>query len=156
LIFIDLIKNARKEVSIKHPITGEYLEVDVWYPDLNLCFEYQVSIVGNLKHPIHNLHRMTTTTYRLGTTKNHFQWFWKRIVSKRYICKKQKRNKKKKKKINEKKKKKKKFEQVRHKERYAVAAGANTHSNSLLVEWHWRKVTFIYMIYLNLLTLYLK
>eukprot|EP00026_Physarum_polycephalum_P000339 Phypoly_transcript_00339.p1 GENE.Phypoly_transcript_00339~~Phypoly_transcript_00339.p1 ORF type:complete len:1688 (+),score=210.60 Phypoly_transcript_00339:78-5141(+) len=34
-------KNARKEVAIKNPLTGDYYEVDVWYPDLNLCFEYQ-------------------------------------------------------------------------------------------------------------------
>eukprot|EP00026_Physarum_polycephalum_P002439 Phypoly_transcript_02445.p1 GENE.Phypoly_transcript_02445~~Phypoly_transcript_02445.p1 ORF type:complete len:904 (+),score=143.32 Phypoly_transcript_02445:44-2755(+) len=37
----NLIKEARKQVSIKHPLTGQYLEVDVWYPDLKLCFEYQ-------------------------------------------------------------------------------------------------------------------
>jgi hypothetical protein len=36
------IKESRKEVAIKHPITGNYLEVDVWYPYLKLCFEYQV------------------------------------------------------------------------------------------------------------------
>eukprot|EP00026_Physarum_polycephalum_P003011 Phypoly_transcript_03020.p1 GENE.Phypoly_transcript_03020~~Phypoly_transcript_03020.p1 ORF type:complete len:828 (+),score=99.94 Phypoly_transcript_03020:42-2525(+) len=35
------IKNARKRVSIIHPTTGKYLEVDVWYPDLKLCFEFQ-------------------------------------------------------------------------------------------------------------------
>eukprot|EP00026_Physarum_polycephalum_P003110 Phypoly_transcript_03119.p1 GENE.Phypoly_transcript_03119~~Phypoly_transcript_03119.p1 ORF type:complete len:559 (+),score=49.29 Phypoly_transcript_03119:51-1679(+) len=35
------IKNARKASSIKHPTTGKFLEVDVWYPDLQLCFEYQ-------------------------------------------------------------------------------------------------------------------
>eukprot|EP00026_Physarum_polycephalum_P001044 Phypoly_transcript_01045.p1 GENE.Phypoly_transcript_01045~~Phypoly_transcript_01045.p1 ORF type:complete len:1215 (-),score=190.78 Phypoly_transcript_01045:36-3680(-) len=34
-------KNVRKEASIKNPHTGGYLEVDVWYPDLKICFEYQ-------------------------------------------------------------------------------------------------------------------
>ena len=29
-------------MSIKNPLTGGYLEVDVWYADLKLCFEYQV------------------------------------------------------------------------------------------------------------------
>ena len=32
----------RKKASIKNPLTGWYLEVDVWYADLKLCFEYQV------------------------------------------------------------------------------------------------------------------
>ena len=35
-------KNVRKKVAIKNPLTGGYLEVDVWYADLKLCFEYQV------------------------------------------------------------------------------------------------------------------
>eukprot|EP00026_Physarum_polycephalum_P001637 Phypoly_transcript_01639.p1 GENE.Phypoly_transcript_01639~~Phypoly_transcript_01639.p1 ORF type:complete len:968 (+),score=84.26 Phypoly_transcript_01639:164-3067(+) len=36
-----VVRNARKEVSIRHPFTGKWQEVDVWYPDLHLCFEYQ-------------------------------------------------------------------------------------------------------------------
>eukprot|EP00026_Physarum_polycephalum_P002219 Phypoly_transcript_02224.p1 GENE.Phypoly_transcript_02224~~Phypoly_transcript_02224.p1 ORF type:complete len:937 (+),score=116.21 Phypoly_transcript_02224:57-2867(+) len=36
-----VIKNARKKVAIRNPNTGWYLEVDVWYPDLKICFEYQ-------------------------------------------------------------------------------------------------------------------
>eukprot|EP00026_Physarum_polycephalum_P002126 Phypoly_transcript_02130.p1 GENE.Phypoly_transcript_02130~~Phypoly_transcript_02130.p1 ORF type:complete len:911 (+),score=100.93 Phypoly_transcript_02130:69-2801(+) len=35
------IKNTRKELLLKHPHTGSSLEVDVWYPDLNICFEFQ-------------------------------------------------------------------------------------------------------------------
>eukprot|EP00026_Physarum_polycephalum_P002919 Phypoly_transcript_02928.p1 GENE.Phypoly_transcript_02928~~Phypoly_transcript_02928.p1 ORF type:complete len:728 (+),score=71.15 Phypoly_transcript_02928:209-2392(+) len=38
-----LIKNARKAASIKNSGTGEFLEVDLWYPNLNLGFEFQDS-----------------------------------------------------------------------------------------------------------------
>ena len=42
ILLLYVIKNARKKVAIKNPHTGGYLEVDVWYPEINLCFEYQV------------------------------------------------------------------------------------------------------------------
>lgn len=38
------IKNARKEAKILNPDTGAFLEVDVWYPELKIGFEFQVSL----------------------------------------------------------------------------------------------------------------
>eukprot|EP00026_Physarum_polycephalum_P000561 Phypoly_transcript_00562.p1 GENE.Phypoly_transcript_00562~~Phypoly_transcript_00562.p1 ORF type:complete len:1320 (+),score=101.35 Phypoly_transcript_00562:116-4075(+) len=35
------LKEARKETSLINPITGGYLEVDLWYPNLQICFEFQ-------------------------------------------------------------------------------------------------------------------
>ena len=35
-------------MSIRSPLTGSYLEVDVWYADLKLCFEYQVFFLSLL------------------------------------------------------------------------------------------------------------
>jgi hypothetical protein len=34
--------NVRKEAQLKSEITGEWLELDIWLPRLNLAFEYQV------------------------------------------------------------------------------------------------------------------
>ncbi len=40
--YIEIFKNARKQGGIKSPITGAFLEMDIWIPNLNLCFEFQV------------------------------------------------------------------------------------------------------------------
>jgi hypothetical protein len=37
---------ARKEASLINPATGGYLEVDLWIPELNLYFEFQVCVLG--------------------------------------------------------------------------------------------------------------
>jgi hypothetical protein len=34
--------NARKETQIQSDVTGEWLELDIWLPRLNLAFEFQV------------------------------------------------------------------------------------------------------------------
>jgi hypothetical protein len=36
----------RKETHIKSPFTGKHLEIDVWIPNLQLCFEFQVGERG--------------------------------------------------------------------------------------------------------------
>eukprot|EP00026_Physarum_polycephalum_P001003 Phypoly_transcript_01004.p1 GENE.Phypoly_transcript_01004~~Phypoly_transcript_01004.p1 ORF type:complete len:1224 (-),score=188.92 Phypoly_transcript_01004:75-3746(-) len=34
-------KNVRKEGLVRNPTTGSFLEIDVWVPDLRICFEFQ-------------------------------------------------------------------------------------------------------------------
>lgn len=41
-ITVPAIKNSLKESNLKSPETSGYLEVDVWFPDLKLGFEFQV------------------------------------------------------------------------------------------------------------------
>ena len=41
---VQVIKNARRELRIVNPATGAFLEVDVWYPDIRIGFEFQVII----------------------------------------------------------------------------------------------------------------
>ncbi len=42
LKFSEIYENARKQGGVKYPITGSFLEMDIWIPNLNLCFEFQV------------------------------------------------------------------------------------------------------------------
>jgi hypothetical protein len=34
--------NVRKESKLQSDVTGNWLELDIWLPRLNLAFEYQV------------------------------------------------------------------------------------------------------------------
>ena len=34
--------NSKKYLNVKYVDSGAYLELDVWIPNLNLCFEFQV------------------------------------------------------------------------------------------------------------------
>lgn len=38
----NIITNVRKDALVKNPVTGNYFEIDVWVPDFQLCFEFQV------------------------------------------------------------------------------------------------------------------
>jgi len=42
----EILVNARKEPGIVNPKTGDYLELDIWLPTLNLAFEFQVCILS--------------------------------------------------------------------------------------------------------------
>ena len=39
---LDLKTNSRKSAKISNPITGKYLELDIWIPTLQMSFEFQV------------------------------------------------------------------------------------------------------------------
>ena len=38
----DILVNARKEAHISNPNSNLFLELDLWIPGLNICFEFQV------------------------------------------------------------------------------------------------------------------
>lgn len=40
-----ILTNARKDILLVNPSTSSPLQVDVWIPDLKLCFEFQVIII---------------------------------------------------------------------------------------------------------------
>lgn len=39
--------NAKKHPDLKYPDSGNYLELDIWIPALNVAFEFQVNILLN-------------------------------------------------------------------------------------------------------------
>jgi hypothetical protein len=41
--------NARKETSLRNDVTGACLELDVWFPQLHLAFEFQVTFHFHLQ-----------------------------------------------------------------------------------------------------------
>jgi hypothetical protein len=44
--YLYILTDKRKETHIKSPFTGKHLEIDVWIPNLQLCFEFQVGEGG--------------------------------------------------------------------------------------------------------------
>ena len=44
LIHRDIITNSRGNSSLRSVATGRYVELDIWVPELHLCFEFQVLI----------------------------------------------------------------------------------------------------------------
>jgi hypothetical protein len=38
----EMLVNARKQTQLQNDVTGSWLELDVWLPQLNLAFKYQV------------------------------------------------------------------------------------------------------------------
>lgn len=38
----EILVNSRKKQRLKYPTTNSYLELDIWIPNLRLCFEFQV------------------------------------------------------------------------------------------------------------------
>lgn len=39
----EILVNTKKKTELKYP-TGAYVEFDVWVPDHDLCFEFQVTL----------------------------------------------------------------------------------------------------------------
>ena len=44
LTLTEIHANVRKGTDIRNETSGNLLEIDVWIPSLNLCFEFQVNI----------------------------------------------------------------------------------------------------------------
>src|SRR5690606_8099141 len=42
--------NARKEAKLKSDVSGSWLEIDIFIPELNLAFEYQVHSIVLLSY----------------------------------------------------------------------------------------------------------
>lgn len=40
---LQVLVNSRKETELKNPGTGAFLELDIWLPKHNICFEFQVN-----------------------------------------------------------------------------------------------------------------
>jgi len=53
--------NVRKEAGIR-TAQGEYLELDIWLPSLQLAFEFQVGHLIDMTHDIHNLSNLGETS----------------------------------------------------------------------------------------------
>ena len=43
LIHLDTQVNVRKNLNIQYPVSESAMEFDIWIPEHNICFEFQVS-----------------------------------------------------------------------------------------------------------------
>ena len=50
---VETYVNARKHTQLKYPTTGAYLELDIWIPEYEISFEFQV---------FEHLHSLMTTS----------------------------------------------------------------------------------------------
>ena len=72
--------NARKEAQLLNPETGDYLELDIWLPSLNLAFEYQVftsppppQIPPRLMKIVQEKHHYSSTEYTYQPLQSYQQ-----------------------------------------------------------------------------------
>jgi len=49
--------NARKEAKLTNPETGEWLELDIYIPSLNIAFEYHVCVSSFMPQSFYSHHK---------------------------------------------------------------------------------------------------
>lgn len=72
-----------KTANVKYPTTGNYMQFDIWIPEYQLSFEFQVlKLFLHFRIIINYLwKRMLTILYLLGTITIRKNIFKKKIVS---------------------------------------------------------------------------
>ena len=70
----DVSINAKKEPRLINPSTGDYLELDIYFPSLQLAFEYQVRSLSSLLLPPPLHHNGLKKHFTLHQQERH-HWF---------------------------------------------------------------------------------